>query len=119
MCHRDLKCTSGMQAAVDRMLAPPPPKASAEAQQQHLKLLVEVYKRTQNLAEQLQVQSMIPLLELSPLRLTSPPLPLPGGEAECRLGTRALLLCSCSSAEWHGGGLACRRWWGRAARCCR
>ena len=45
-----------MQAAVDRMLTAPPPNASAEAQQQHLKLLVEVYKRTQNLAEQLQVQ---------------------------------------------------------------
>ena len=31
----------------DRMLAAPAPSASAEAQQQHLKLLVEVYKRTQ------------------------------------------------------------------------
>ena len=49
------------QAAVDRMLTAPPPSASAEAQQQHLKLLVEVYKRTQNLAEQLQVQSLYPL----------------------------------------------------------
>ena len=59
VCHRDLNCSFGMQAAVDRMLAPPPPNASAEAQQQHLKLLVEVYKRTHNLAEQLQVQSII------------------------------------------------------------
>ena len=61
------------------MLAPPPPHASAEAQQQHLKLLVEVYKRTHNLAEQLQVQSIIPMLKPSPLRLTSP---TSGGEAE-------------------------------------
>ena len=45
-----------VQAAVDHMLTAPPPSASAEAQQQHLKLLVEVYKRTHNLAEQLQVQ---------------------------------------------------------------
>ena len=48
----------GVQAAVDRMLAPPAPNASAEAQQQHLKLLVEVYKRTQLLAEQLQVRAL-------------------------------------------------------------
>ena len=40
------------------MLTAPPPSASAEAQQQHLKLLVEVYKRTHNLAEQLQVQHL-------------------------------------------------------------
>ncbi len=40
------------------MLAPPAPSASAEAQQQHLKLLVEVYKRTQLLAEQLQVRTL-------------------------------------------------------------
>ena len=40
------------------MLTTPPPSASAEAQQQHLKLLVEVYKRTHNLAEQLQVQHL-------------------------------------------------------------
>ncbi len=49
---------AGGQAAVDRMLAPPAPSASAEAQQQHLKLLVEVYKRTQLLAEQLQVRTL-------------------------------------------------------------
>lgn len=49
-----------LQAAVDRMLTAPLPNASAEAQQQHLKLLVEVYKRTHNLAEQLQVQSLYP-----------------------------------------------------------
>ncbi len=41
------------------MLAAPAPSASAEAQQQHLKLLVEVYKRTQLLAEQLQVHILI------------------------------------------------------------
>ena len=46
------------QAAVDRMLAAPAPSASPEAQQQHLKLLVEVYKRTQLLAEQLQVHTL-------------------------------------------------------------
>ena len=40
------------------MLTVPPPSASAEAQQQHLKLLVEVYKRTHNLAEQLQVHRL-------------------------------------------------------------
>ena len=43
------------QAAVDRMLVVHAPNASAEARQQHLKLLVEVYKRTHALAEQLQV----------------------------------------------------------------
>ena len=48
-----------VQAAVDRMLAAPAPSASAEAQQQHLKLLVEVYKRTQLLAEQLQVRVLV------------------------------------------------------------
>ena len=47
-----------MQAAVDRMLAAPAPSASLEAQQQHLKLLVEVYKRTHLLAEQLQVRML-------------------------------------------------------------
>jgi len=49
-----------VQAAVDRMLAQPAPNTTAEAQQQHLKLLVEVYKRTQLLAEQLQVQPLLP-----------------------------------------------------------
>ncbi|EIE26781.1 Sec10-domain-containing protein [Coccomyxa subellipsoidea C-169] len=43
-----------VQAAVDRMLVVHAPNASAEARQQHLKLLVEVYKRTHALAEQLQ-----------------------------------------------------------------
>ncbi len=62
MCPRDLKPSFRMQAAVDRMLTQPPPNASAEAQQQHLKLLVEVYKRTHNLAEQLQVQPTVPTL---------------------------------------------------------
>ena len=41
------------------MLAAQAPSASAEAQQQHLKLLVEVYKRTQLLAEQLQVRTLV------------------------------------------------------------
>lgn len=45
---------------MDRMLAQPAPNTTAEAQQQHLKLLVEVYKRTQLLAEQLQVQPLLP-----------------------------------------------------------
>jgi hypothetical protein len=46
------------QAAVDRMLSAPPAGASsAEAQQQHLKLLLEAYRRTRALAEQLQVLS--------------------------------------------------------------
>lgn len=40
---------------MDRVLTPLPADANAEAQQQHLKLLVEVYKRTHALAEQLQV----------------------------------------------------------------
>lgn len=44
-----------VQAAVDRVLQPLPPDANSDAQQQHLKLLVEVYKRTHTLAEQLQV----------------------------------------------------------------
>lgn len=44
-----------MQSAVDRMLVVHAASASAEARQQHLKLLVEVYKRTHALAEQLQV----------------------------------------------------------------
>ena len=47
-----------VQAAVDRMLAAPARSTSADAQQQHLKLLVEVYKRTHLLAEQLQVHPL-------------------------------------------------------------
>ncbi|KAK9916806.1 hypothetical protein WJX75_007279 [Coccomyxa subellipsoidea] len=43
-----------VQSAVDRMLVVHAASASAEARQQHLKLLVEVYKRTHALAEQLQ-----------------------------------------------------------------
>ncbi|BDA40569.1 Exocyst complex component 5 [Coccomyxa sp. Obi] len=43
-----------VQAAVDRMLVVQAANASVEARQQHLKLLVEVYKRTKGLAEQLQ-----------------------------------------------------------------
>ena len=45
------------QAAVDRLLTAPPPGASAEALQHHLKLLVEAYKRTHTLAEQLQASA--------------------------------------------------------------
>lgn len=56
-----------MQTAVDRMLAAPPPNAAAEAQQQHLKLVVEVYKRTQTLAEQLQVPPLALMILLGSL----------------------------------------------------
>ncbi len=52
---------AGLQGAVDRMLVAQPPNASAEARQQHLKLLMEVYKRTHALAEQLQVPCWPPL----------------------------------------------------------
>ncbi len=49
-----------VQAAVDRMLVVQAANASVEARQQHLKLLVEVYKRTKGLAEQLQVPTCFP-----------------------------------------------------------
>lgn len=46
---------------MDRLLVAQLPNASAEARQQHLKLLMEVYKRTHALAEQLQVCRWPPL----------------------------------------------------------
>ena len=53
--HWVLRACVCVQSAVDRMLVVHAASASAEARQQHLKLLVEVYKRTHALAEQLQV----------------------------------------------------------------
>lgn len=50
------------QAAVDRLLTAPPPGANADALQHHLKLLVEAYKRTRSLAEQLQASANRSLL---------------------------------------------------------
>ena len=44
-----------MQAEVDPVLEPLPSSASIEEQQQHLKLLVEAFRRTCSLADNLQV----------------------------------------------------------------
>ena len=44
-----------LQAALDRLLVAPPSNAGPEAQQQHLKLLTEAYKRTLALSDSLQV----------------------------------------------------------------
>lgn len=49
-----ITCAPCVQAAVARVLTPPPPDATAEALQMHLKLLAEVFKRTVALAEALQ-----------------------------------------------------------------
>ena len=43
-----------MQAAVDRLLVPPAPGASADTLQQYLKLLTEAFKRSMALADSLQ-----------------------------------------------------------------